>query len=176
MARQWLEDQSGQVGGWQSGQFHICVCINCGNNWGTRQTPQPRVPALGNKVSKHLTVKTCGGCGSGRNSQPHRRICWRHPLGPRMYSSLPTRKSASEGHNLVVGSGANDWKPAEIRARALFPLTPFPNMQCHNAVTWVGPPWRIPRALSLTITCNWCTKTKKYGPNEGTDQSSKNRS
>ena len=35
---------------------------------------QPRVPAQGNKVSKPLTEKTCGGSGSRRKYQSHRRV------------------------------------------------------------------------------------------------------
>ena len=33
---------------------------------------------------------------------------------------------------------------------ALFPLGPLPHIQHHNAVMWVAPPWRIPKALPLT--------------------------
>ena len=47
------------------------------NNRRARQTKQPRVPAWGNKASKPLTKKTCGGCSGRRNSQPHRRVHWR---------------------------------------------------------------------------------------------------
>ena len=39
----------GKEGSWQTGR----------NNWGVRQTTQPRVPAWGNKASKPLTIKTC---------------------------------------------------------------------------------------------------------------------
>ena len=49
------------------------------NNWGARQTTQHRVPVQGNKASKPLTEKTCGCCDTGRNSQPHRRVCWGDP-------------------------------------------------------------------------------------------------
>ena len=35
-----------------------------------RQTAQPRDPARGNKASKPLAVKICGGCSVGRNSHP----------------------------------------------------------------------------------------------------------
>ena len=31
------------------------------NNWGVRQTSQHRVPVQGNKASKPLTEKSCGG-------------------------------------------------------------------------------------------------------------------
>ena len=41
--------------------------------------------------SKPLTVKTCGGCGGGRNSQPHGRFFWRDLEGPRIYRKPPTQ-------------------------------------------------------------------------------------
>ena len=60
------------------------------------------------KASKPMTVKTCVDCGSRRNSQPHRRVRWRDPQGPRMYTNAPTRESAPEEPNLLVGSGGSD--------------------------------------------------------------------
>ena len=33
-----------RVGGWRTGWLHIRMRINQRNNWGARQTPQPRVP------------------------------------------------------------------------------------------------------------------------------------
>ena len=62
----------------------------------------------GNKASKPLTEKTCGGCSGGSNSQPHKRVYWRDPWGPRMYINLPTQESAPEGPNLLVDSRGND--------------------------------------------------------------------
>ena len=38
------------------------VCRQTGrNNWGVRQTAQPRVPVWGNKASEPLIEKICGG-------------------------------------------------------------------------------------------------------------------
>ena len=74
------------------------------NNWGARQVEQPRVPAQKKKASKPLAVKICGGCSSGRNSQPHRRVHWRDQQDPRSYTNPPTWESATEGPNLLVGS------------------------------------------------------------------------
>ena len=53
----------------------------------------------------HAAINTCGGCGGMRNSQSHRRVCWRDPWGPRTYTNPPTQESASEGPNSLVGSG-----------------------------------------------------------------------
>ena len=59
------------------------------NNWGATQTMQPRVPAWEKKASKPLIVKTCVGCSVRRDSQLHRRVHWRDPQGPRMYTNHP---------------------------------------------------------------------------------------
>ena len=79
-------------------QSHICMQINREEQLGSK-TMQPRVPAQGNKPSKILAVK------SYRNSDPHRRVCWRDPQGPRMYTSPPTQESTTGGPNLLVGGG-----------------------------------------------------------------------
>ena len=97
-ARGWLEDWA---------VSHLCGYTRR-KNWGVRQTTQPRVPVLGNTASKTLTLKTCRGCGSGRNSQPHRRVCWRDAQCPRTYTNPPTWESAPEGPNLFVGSGGSE--------------------------------------------------------------------
>ena len=114
------------------------------------------------KPQKPLTEKTCGSCGGGRNSQPHRKVCWRDPQGPRMYTSSPTWESAPEGPNLLVGSGGSDWK-----------YWPLPHIQHHTTVTWVAHPGEYLRLLPLQH--NRCAKTKKYGPNETTDQNCRKR-
>ena len=64
----------------------------------------PGFQCRGNKTSKPLTEKICGGWGGRRNSQPHRWDHWRDPQGPRTYTNPPTRKSAPEGPNFLVGS------------------------------------------------------------------------
>ena len=80
------------------------------------------VPVWESNASKPLAVKTCGGCGDGRNSQPHRRVCWKDPQGPRTYTNPLTWESAPEGPNLLVGNrGVTErWLTAE--QAALFPL------------------------------------------------------
>ena len=122
MARQWLEDQGGQGGGqladwerqwWQTTQSYVCGQINREDELGVRQAGQPRGLEWGNKASKPLTIKTCGDCGSGRNSQPHKRVHWRNSQGPRMHTKPPPLESAPEGPNLLVGSRGSDSKPAK---------------------------------------------------------------
>ena len=78
------------------------------NNWGVRQTAQRRVPAWEKKASKPLAMKTYGGCSSRRNSQPHRKVRWRGPQGPKTYTKPPIWESAPEGLNLLVGSWGSD--------------------------------------------------------------------
>ena len=93
--------------GWWMGQTrsHTRVWINWEKQLGseTDHTTQGS-KAQGNKASKPVAVNASGGCGSRRNSQTHRRDCWRGPLGPRMYTNPPTWESAPEGLNLLVGS------------------------------------------------------------------------
>ena len=60
------------------------------------------------KDSKPLAVKICGGCGGERNSQPHRRVHWRNPWAPRMYTNPRTWEPPQKGPNLFVGSGKSD--------------------------------------------------------------------
>ena len=78
------------------------------NKRGARQTTQPRVPMQGNKASKSLAIKTCEGCSGIRDAQPHSRVCWRDPPGPRMYTNPPIQESPPEGPNLLVGSRGSD--------------------------------------------------------------------
>ena len=108
---------------------------------------EPRVPVQGNKASKPLTEKFCGGCGSGRNSQLHGTVCWREPQGPRMYTNPPTWESAPICL-WVAGEVTKNVQRAE--ETALFPLAPLPHIQCHKA-TWVAPPWQISKAPFLAL-------------------------
>ena len=136
---------------------------------------QPRVPAWGNKTLKPLTENTCGGCGgSRRNSQPHRRVRWRDPQGPRTYTNPPTWESAPEGPNLLVGSTGSDWKQVpRAKQVALFPLGPLPHIQCRNTAKGVTLPRWILKVLPLT-TQQVC-RDKEIWPKEITDQNSRKR-
>ena len=49
----------------------------------------------------------------------------------------------------VVEKVTESWPRAE--QVALFPLGPLPYIQHHNTLTWIAPPWQIPKALPLTI-------------------------
>ena len=120
--------KTGMSSSWLSGQLHICIQIKREEQLGSQMVCTTQGSSEGNKASQPLTEKTCGGCSSGRNSQPHRRVHWRDPKGPRMYVKPPTQESALEGPNLFVGSGRGDWNPAESwRSRIAPPQTPPPH-------------------------------------------------
>ena len=135
---------------------------------------QPRVPLQEKKASNHQVVKTCGSCSSRRNSQPHRRVCWRDPQGLRMYTNPPTQESAPEGPNLLVGSRGSERKLAKGQASTIVPsLAPPPHTATQRSNSVLPCPGEYLRICPLEG--NRCTKTKKYDPNQRTDQNSKNR-
>ena len=72
----------------------------------TRERDRPPNPGLQCREIKlqNLCENTCGGFYSGRNSQPRRRVLWRDPHGPRMYTKPPTWESAREWPDFLVGS------------------------------------------------------------------------
>ena len=75
----WAERTRSKVGTGGLGWPHIYVQITGRNDWGASETSQSRVSAQEKEASKPLAVETCGGCDSGRNSQPHRRVHWKDP-------------------------------------------------------------------------------------------------
>ena len=104
---------------------HLHLQINWEEQLGSKidhATPQPRVPTWRDKAWKPLTEKFCGGWGSRRNSQTHRRVHWRDPWGPRTYTKRPTEESTPERPDLLLGSGESDWKLAESGARCIVPF------------------------------------------------------
>ena len=115
---------------------------------------KPRVPAQGNKASKPLTENTCGGWGSsGKNSQTHRRVHWRDPQGSRMYTIPPTRGSAPEGPNLIVGNGESDWKLAESAANGIVPSqVPLPHTASQRSDNGLPRPGEHLRLCPLYVT------------------------
>ena len=56
---------------------------------------------------------------------------------------------------------------------ALFPVYTLLYIQHHNTVKWAAHPGKYLRLNPLQH--NRCTKTKKYGPNERTNQNSRKR-
>ena len=63
--------------------------------------------SMGKESLKTSGCKNLWGLWQGRNSQPPSRVK-RDPQGPKTYTNLPTRESAVEGPNLLVGSGGSD--------------------------------------------------------------------
>ena len=84
---------------------HTFVCrYTERNNWGKRQTAQPRVPSQGKRKLQNLwrlqkweKSPSLKGEFIGRDRQ-----------GPRTYTNPPTQESAPEGPNLLVGRGESD--------------------------------------------------------------------
>ena len=92
-------------------QSHIHAQTSLGESRGPTWTTKPWVSAQATKDSKpQFEEKICGDCGGGRNSQTHRRVCWRDPQGPKMSTNPPTCKSAPKGHHMLVGSEGSDGK------------------------------------------------------------------
>ena len=110
-----------------------------------------------------MTKKNLRGCGSRRNSHPHRRVPWRDPQSPRMYTKPPTWESAPERPSLLVGS-RSDWKLAESWTNGIVPsLTRLP----HTALQqWHGLPNPGEYLRLHHLQRNRCAKTKKCGPEE----------
>ena len=98
----------GQAGWWLADQAvpHLHV-DKPGGTTGEQDRPHNPRFKWENKASKPA-CKNLWGCSSGRNSQPHRRVQWRDPQGPRMYTNPPTQESAKEGPNFLVSSRGSD--------------------------------------------------------------------
>ena len=103
-----VERTCGKVDGWWTGWSHICRQINLEEQLGSVTDCSIKGYSAGNEDSKPLTEKICEDCSGGINSQPHRRVRWRDPQGPRMYTNPSTQESAPEKPNLLVGSGGSD--------------------------------------------------------------------
>ena len=122
----------------------------------TGERDRPRNPGfqLRKRKPQLLDGKTCGACSSRRNSQPHRRVPWRDPQGPRTYTNPLTWESSPEGPNLLVGSGGSDWKPAKCRASGIVPSRippPYTAPQHRDGRAGVAPPWQIHKAPPLIM-------------------------
>ena len=64
----WGGEDSQQGGGWWTRKSHICVWIGREDQLGSETDHATQGSAPGNKASKPLTEKICGGCSGRRNS------------------------------------------------------------------------------------------------------------
>ena len=101
-----------------------------------------------------------------------KRVHWRDPQGPRMYTNPPNQESVPEGPNLIVGSGGVTENQQRVEQVPLLPLHPSPTY----SFTAQRP--ALPRPSEHLRLCPFMyrhakTKKKKKGPNERTDQSSR---
>ena len=93
-----------------------------------------------------------------------------------MYTNPPIQKSALEEPNLLVGSSKSDWQLAESWTSSIVSSRNPPQHTAPQQQSGLSCPGEYIRLCLLL--CNRHAKkyeTKKYGPNERTEQSSKNR-
>ena len=123
----------------------------------------------GHKVSKPLAVKICGGCGSRRNSQPHRKVGWRDPQDPRTCTNTTAQEISTRRVQCACGV-AKEVTESQRRAKqaALFPLNPSPTYS--TTTQRLGLPHPGENLSLCPLQYNRCTQTKIYGPNERTSQ------
>ena len=142
------------------------------NNWGVRQTTQPRAPAWGNKAAKSLTEKNCAGLRREDKLLASQESSLERPMGSWSIHKLTHPGISTRRAQFACGWRRKWLKVGESQASSTVPsrTAPVPHIAPH-AARRVAPPWWIPKALPLTGT--W--KQKKYGPNERTDQSSRKK-
>ena len=75
---------------WQTRWFHIGVQISQEEQLGSETDHTTQGSSGGKESLKTSVCKTCGDCYRERKSQPHRRVHWRDPQGPRTYTNPPT--------------------------------------------------------------------------------------
>ena len=120
------------------------------NNWGARQTVQPRVPARVNKASKPLTVKSVGVEAGETPGFTGEFVGETHRVLEHTQNHPPENQDQKGPICLwVVGEVPESGERA--KQVALVHVWPLPQVQHHNAATWVALPWRIPEAPPLTM-------------------------
>ena len=102
------------------------------------------------KKPQNHWLKTCGGCSGRRNSQPHRRVHWRDPHGPKHKQTHAPRNQHQKGPICLCVVGTVTESGTRAEQVALSPLRPLPHLQQHNTATWVARP----------LLRNRCAKTK----------------
>ena len=111
--------------GWWMGQSHIWVLISQGEQLGIETD-------YATKASKTLAVKTYGGWAGERNSQSHRRVCWRDPQGPRTYTSPPTWESAPEREQSTCRNQGKWLKAVLQPSTQHYSLSDPSHTKCHS--------------------------------------------
>ena len=136
---------------------------------------QPRVSVQGNKASKSLTKKICGGVALAGETpgltgqfigETHRVLECTQTHPPRnQHWKGPICLFVAEEMTEIL-------RKAELAP--LFPLGPLPHIQHHNEPSRLSHPGKYPRLRPSTKQV--CRDKKKiYAPNEKTDQSSRKR-
>ena len=129
---------------------YLCADKLGETTWGARQTTQPRFPGQGNKASKPLIEKTCGGLWWGEApSLTGEFVGDTHRVLEHTQTHSPRNQHQKGPICLWVAEEVTEsWQRAE--QVALFPLWPLPHIQHHNTAKWVALPCQTPKALSLT--------------------------
>ena len=118
--------------GWQTRWSYICMWISQEEQLEIEKDHPTQDPVQGNKTSKPPAVKTCGCCGGERNSQPHRRVHWRNPQGPRTYTSPPTWESAPEREQSTCRNQGKWLKAVLQPSTQHYSLSDPSHTKCHS--------------------------------------------
>ena len=146
-----------------------------------RQTAQPRLPAWEKKASKSLAVKICRVAAAGETpsltgefvGDTHRVLeCTKtHPPGPRMYTNPPTRNQHQKGPIclwVVVEVTETSGELSKQHRSLSDPFPTYSTIMKQHGLPCLGEYLKL-----RPLPCNRHTRTKKYGPNERTDQNSR---
>ena len=149
---------------------HLCVDKLGGT---TEEQDRLQNPGFQRWKLKTSVCRICGGYGSRRNSQSHRRVCWRDPQGPRMYTSPPPGNQHLKGHNPLLGSKGSDKAGRELSEQNCSLSDPSPTYSTTSHQGGLLCPGELLRLCLLQHSRY--IETKKHGPNERTDQNSRKR-
>ena len=136
--------------------------------WAQPQTKQPRVLAWGNKASKPLTENTCFEAAGGETPSLTGEFAGETH---RVLEHTQTRPPGNQHQKgpiclWLVEEVTESWLRAE--QVPLFPLWPLPIYS--TTTQWPGLPCPGKYIRLCPLQHNRYAKTKKYGPNERTDQ------
>ena len=109
-------------------------------------------PVLASWVAWSTLLPSCpshGSCGSGKNTQSHRRDRWETHRVLECTQTHPPGNQHQKGPICWWAVGEVTESRAIAKKPALFPLAPLPHIQRHNAGKRVAPPWRILKAPPL---------------------------
>ena len=165
----WLPDERGMWGnGWRGEGIEENQDGGVG-----RHTAQSRVPAWGSKASKPLAIKTCKGCSDRRNFSLTGETVGAAHGSLECTQIHPSSNQHQKGPIPLWVAVEVTESGARVEQMALFPLWHLPHIQRHNTAHGLPRPGEYLGLFPLLH--NTRAKTKKYGPNERTDQNTRTR-